>query len=175
MPKASLNISALCAEFCTNVVCPSFALESVMFWLRHCCWCLECSSCQRGEKKNPCEDWSNNMVSKRSKAGRHCKRGKSLCCGCCRATEDWKVKALWGSVSKVATLLLCWCHSGPVWKTQLEWTTFSLFHLLSTQLITELRGKIDALRFGLPQLKAQLQLTQPQIFSKQAIHKEMKR
>ena len=113
-----------------------------------------------------------------SKAGRHCERGKSLCWVCCKATEDGKVKALLecdrGSVSDMATLLLCWCHSRPVWRTQLEWTIFSPSHLLSTQLVTELRGKVDALRFELPQLKAQLQLTRPQILSKQAIHKEKK-
>ena len=94
MPKAPLNTSALCAEFCTNVVCPSCALASAMSWLRHCCWRLECSSCQWGEKLLSCEDWSNNMASKRSKAGRHCERGKSLCCVCCRTTEHQKVKAL---------------------------------------------------------------------------------
>ena len=154
MPKDSLNISALCAEFCTNIVCPSCGLASAMSWLRHCCWRLECSSCQRGEKKNSLVvkteviTWS---VKGLTKAGRHCERGKSLCCVCCRATEDRKVKALLceGQYQK---WLLCWCHSGPVWRTQLERTIFSLSHLLSTQPITERQG--GCTRFGLPQLKA---------------------
>ena len=82
--------------------------------------------------------------------------------------EGQSTPRVWSRVSVrsgYTAIVLCWRHSGPVWRTELKRT------LCQTQQIIKLRRKVDALRFGLPQLKAQLQLTRPQILSKQAIHK----
>ena len=104
------------------------------------------------------------MATKRSKAGRHCEKAKSLCCVCCKATEDRKVKALFceGQYQK---WLHCYCADFTLGLYE-ELTLSELcFTCCQIQLITELRGKVDMLRFGLSQLKAQLQLTRPQILS----------
>ena len=106
-----------------------------------------------------------------------------LCSRTWKATNDpvadlefWKGSTtLWGPVPEVATPLLCWCHSGPVWRTQLQRRALSLFYLLSSPAsalqIIELRGEMEVLKFELSQLKAQLQPPRPQISSNEVVER----
>ena len=153
MPKAFLNISALCAEFCTNIVCPSCGLASAMSWLHHCCWRLECSSCQRGEKKNSLVvkseviTWS---VKGLTKAGRHCERGKSVV-GVAGPLKTGRSKHFSVRVS----IKSGYCADVTLGLyEELSSSEQSFLCLTCCQPSRLLRGKVDALRFGLPQLKA---------------------
>ena len=99
-----------------------------------------------------------------TKAGRHCERGKSPCCVCCRATEDWKVKALLceGQYQKWPHY---YCADITLGLYEERSSSELYFTCCQIQQITELRGNAERLRFGLSQLKAQLQLTRFQILS----------
>ena len=110
------------------------------------------------------------MGTKRSKAGRHFEKVKSLCCVCCKATEDGKVKALLcegqcQSQKWLQKWLQCYCADVTLGLYEKLSLSKICFTCCQTQQITELRGKVDLLRFGLSQLIAQLQFTRPQILS----------
>ena len=101
-----------------------------------------------------------------TKAGRHCERGKSVV-GVAGPLKTGRSKHFSVRVS-IKSGYCADVTLGLYEELSSSEQPFLCFTYCQTQPITELRGKVDALRFGLPQLKAQLQLTQPQILSKQA-------
>ena len=108
------------------------------------------------------------MGTKRSKAGRHFEKVKSLCCVCCRATDHGKVKALLcegqcQSQKWLQKWLQCYCADVTLGLYEKLSLSKICFTCCQTQHFTELRGKVDLLTFGLSQLIAQLPLTRPQI------------